>query len=151
MNPSILNNKDVWAGLLLIAIGAAALFIARDYTFGTALRMGPGFFPIVLGAMLILFGLYILATGLRSGVQIEGSWSLRALIILPLSLVLFGVLMEHGGFVPAMLVLIFGSATASTEFRFVEVLLFAIGLTALCVAVFVWGLGLPYPLLTGFG
>jgi len=50
-----------------------------------------------------------------------------------------------------MLVLIFGSATASTEFRFVEVLLFAIGLTALCVAVFVWGLGLPYPLLTGFG
>jgi len=151
MNPSILNNKDVWAGLLLIAIGAAALFIARDYTFGTALRMGPGFFPIVLGAMLILFGLYILATGLRSGAQIEGSWSLRALIILPLSLVLFGVLMEYGGFVPAMLVLIFGSATASTEFRFVEVLLFAIGLTALCVAVFVWGLGLPYPLLTGFG
>src|SRR5215467_8514810 len=150
MNPSILNNKDVWAGLLLIAIGAAALFIARDYTFGTALRMGPGFFPIVLGAMLILFGLYILATGLRSGVQIEGSWSLRALIILPLSLVLFGVLMEHGGFVPAMLVLIFGSATASTDFRFVEVLIFSIALTALAAAVFVFALGLPYPLLIGF-
>jgi len=150
MNPSILNNKDVWAGLLLIAIGAAALFIARDYTFGTALRMGPGFFPIVLGAMLILFGLYILATGLRSGMQIEGSWSLRALIILPLSLVLFGVLMEHGGFVPAMLVLIFGSATASTEFKFLEVLLFSIALTALAVAVFVFALGLPYPLLAGF-
>jgi hypothetical protein len=151
MHPSILNNRDVWAGLLLIAIGAAALFIARNYTFGTALRMGPGFFPIVLGGVLILFGLYILATGLRTGEAIEGSWSLRALIILPLSLVLFGVLMEHGGFVPAMLVLIFGSATASTEFRFVEALLFAIGLTALCVAVFVWGLGLPYPLLTGLG
>ena len=151
MHPSVLNNKYVWAGLLLIAIGAAAMFIARNYAFGTALRMGPGFFPIVLGGALILFGLYTLASGLRTGEQIGGSWSLRALIILPLALVLFGVLMEHGGFVPAMFVLIFASATATTEFKLVEVLVFAVGLTALCVVVFVWALGLPYPLLTGFG
>jgi uncharacterized membrane protein len=151
MHPSVLNNKDVWAGLLLIAIGAAAMFIARNYAFGTALRMGPGFFPIVLGGALILFGLYTLASGLRTGEQIGGSWSLRALINLPLALVLFGVLMEHGGFVPAMFVLIFASATATTEFKLVEVLVFAVGLTALCVAVFVWALGLPYPLLTGLG
>jgi putative tricarboxylic transport membrane protein len=151
MNPSILNNKDVWAGLLLIAIGAVAILIARNYTFGTALRMGPGFFPIVLGVLLILFGLYILASGLRSGEAIKGPWSPRALVILPLSLVLFGLLMERGGFVPAMLVLIFASATASTEFKFVEVLLFSLALTAVSVAVFVWGLGLPYPLITGLG
>ena len=151
MNPSSLNNKDVWAGLLLIAIGAVAILIARNYTFGTALRMGPGFFPIVLGALLILFGLYVLASGLRSGEAIKGSWSPRALVILPLSLVLFGLLMERGGFVPAMLVLIFASATASTEFKFVEVLLFSLALTAVSVAVFVWGLGLPYPLITGLG
>ena len=151
MNPSILNNKDVWAGLLLIAIGAVAILIARNYTFGTALRMGPGFFPIVLGALLILFGLYVLASGLRSGEAIKGPWSPRALVILPLSLVLFGLLMERGGFVPAMLVLIFASATASTEFKFVEVLLFSLALTAVSVAVFVWGLGLPYPLITGLG
>jgi putative tricarboxylic transport membrane protein len=150
MNLSILNNKDVWAGLMLIAIGAAAVLIARNYPFGTALRMGPGYFPIVLGGLLILFGVYMLASGLRQPQEIAGTWSLRALIILPLSLVLFGVLMERAGFVPAMLVLIFGSATASTEFRLVEALLFSIGLTALSVAVFVWALGLPYPLLVGF-
>jgi hypothetical protein len=148
---NIANNKDVWAGLLLIAIGSAAILIARNYAFGTALRMGPGFFPILLGALLILAGLYTLASGLRSGEAIKGSWSPRALVILPLSLVLFGVLMEHGGFVPAMLVLIFASATASTEFKFVEVLLFSVALTAASVAVFVWGLGLPYPLITGLG
>jgi uncharacterized membrane protein len=149
MNSSILNNKDVWAGLMLIGIGAAAVLIARNYPFGTALRMGPGYFPVILGGLLIVFGLAILAYGLRTREKIAGSWSLRALIILPLSLVLFGVLMEHAGFVPAMMVLIFGSATASTEFKFAEVLLFSIGLTALSVAVFVWGLGLPYPLITG--
>jgi hypothetical protein len=147
---NIANSKDVWAGLLLIAMGAAAILIARDYAFGTALRMGPGFFPIVLGGLLILSGLYTLASGLRSGEAIKRSWSPRALIVLPLSLVLFGVLMEHGGFVPAMLVLIFASATASTEFKLVEVLLFSLGLTAVSVAVFVWALGLPYPLFIGF-
>jgi hypothetical protein len=149
MKLALANNKDVWGGLMLIAIGAAAVLIARDYPFGTALRMGPGYFPVILGALLILFGLAILAGGLRRGEQIAGSWSLRALVVLPLSLILFGVLMQYGGFVPAMLVLIVGSATASSEFRLVEVLLFALGLTALSVAVFVWALGLPYPLIVG--
>ena len=149
MKLALANNKDVWAGLMLIAIGAAAIFVARNYPFGTALRMGPGFFPVVLGGLLIVFGLAVLAIGLPKGESMTGSWSLRALIILPLSLILFGLLMEYAGFVPAMLVLIFGSATASTEFRFLEVLLFAAGLTALSVAVFVWALGLPYPLIVG--
>jgi hypothetical protein len=150
MKADFLENRDFWAGLMLIAIGIGTMLIARNYTFGTALRMGPGYFPTVLGGLLVLFGLYIIATGLRHGEKLSGSWPLRAIIILPLSLVLFGLLIDRAGFVPAMLVLIFGSATASTEFRFVEVLLFSIGLTALAVAVFVWGLGLPYPLIADF-
>jgi putative tricarboxylic transport membrane protein len=149
MSLELRNSKDIWAGLMLIGIGGAAMLIARNYPFGTALRMGPGYFPIILGALLIVFGLAILAYALRSRERIAGSWSLRALIILPLSLILFGVLMEHAGFVPAMMVLIFGSATASTEFKFVEILLFSIGLTVLSVVVFVWALGLPYPLILG--
>jgi putative tricarboxylic transport membrane protein len=149
MKLALANNQDVWGGLMLIAIGAATVFIARDYPFGTALRMGPGYFPVALGALLILFGLAILAGGLRRGERVEGSWSPRALIVLPLSLFLFGVLMQYAGFVPAMLVLIVGSATASSEFRLVEVLLFALGLTTLSVVVFVWALGLPYPLIVG--
>src|SRR5262245_54023820 len=111
---TLLARKDVWAGLMLIAIGAGAMLVARNYPFGTALRMGPGYFPMLMGGLLILFGLGILASGLRAGEAIEGSWPLRALIILPLSLVLFGVLMERAGFIPALMVLIFGSATAST-------------------------------------
>jgi Tripartite tricarboxylate transporter TctB family len=111
--------------------------------------MGPGFFPVILGALLLLFGFAILVTGLRAMQPIEGRWSLRALIVLPLALVAFGALMGHGGFVPAMIVLIVGSALAG-EFKIFEVLVFSLGLTALCVAVFIWGLGLPYPLLAGF-
>ena len=145
-----LRNKDLWAGLMLVGIGAGSMFVARDYPFGTALRMGPGYFPVMLGGLLVVFGLFLLGAGLRSSERIESSWSLRALVMLPLSLVLFGVLMERAGFIPALIVLIFGSAIASTQFRFLEVLLFSIGLTAISVAVFVWALGLPYPLLVGF-
>jgi hypothetical protein len=144
------NNRDVWAGLFLIAIGAFAMVVARHYEFGNSLRMGPGYFPTVLGGVLVLFGLYILASGLRQPEKIVGSWSLRALVILTLSLVLFGALIDRAGFVPAMMVLVFGSATATTEFRFIEALLFSVFLTALGVVVFIWGLGLPYPLIADF-
>jgi hypothetical protein len=144
------NNKDFWAGVMMIVAGAAAVIMARDYAFGTALRMGPGYFPSVLGGVLVLFGLYLLAQGLRSNEKIEGGWSLRALIVLPLSLVLFGLLMDRAGFVPALMVLIVGSAAAGGEFKFGEALLLAVGLTAFAVALFIWGLGLPYPLLAGW-
>jgi hypothetical protein len=143
------DSKDFWSGVMLIAIGAVAVFIARDYPFGTALRMGAGFFPVVLGVVLMLFGLTFALRGLRDSARIEGNWSLRALIVLPLAFVAFGVLMEHAGFVPAMLALTVGSAAAGTEFRIGEVLALSVLLTALCVALFIWALGLPYPLIVG--
>jgi hypothetical protein len=143
------DSKDFWSGMMLIAIGAVAVFIARDYPFGTALRMGAGFFPVVLGGVLVLFGLYFLVRGLSDSARIEGTWSIRALVVLPLAFVAFGVLMEHAGFVPAMLALTLGSAAAGSEFRIGEVLALSVLLTALCVALFIFALGLPYPLIVG--
>jgi hypothetical protein len=150
MQIEIRNNRDFWAGVMLIVTGATAVIMARDYAFGTALRMGPGYFPSVLGGILVLFGLYLIAQGLRSNEQIVGNWSLRALIVLPLSLVVFGIMMEYAGFVPALMVLIVGSAAAGPEFKFVEALLLAAGLTAFAVVLFIYGLGLPYPLFAGW-
>ena len=42
------RNKDVWAGVMLITTGAVAIFMAHDYAMGTTLRMGPGYFPLIL-------------------------------------------------------------------------------------------------------
>jgi hypothetical protein len=150
MKLDILDNKDFWSGLMLIAIGGGAVLIARNYNFGSALRMGPGYFPVVLGSILAVFGLFFVTRAVRNAEKIEPGWSPRALIIIPLVLILFGLLMTHAGFVPALFVLIFGSAAASTEFKLGEVLLLSAGLTAFCVAVFIWGLGLPYPLLADY-
>lgn len=150
MKLEISNNRDFWSGVMFIVIGAAAMYISRDYKFGSALRMGPGFFPTVLGGILIVIGAYVLCLGLRSKEKIKGAWSIRPLIVLPLALVLFGLLMEHAGFIPALAVLIFVSALGGREFKFTEVLLVAALLIALSVAVFIWGLNLPYPLVKGF-
>ncbi len=144
------QNKDFWAGVMFMGTGAMAMFIARDYAFGSTLRMGPGYFPSMLGGVLILFGIAIMVKGLRQSEKIKGNWSVRALIVLPLSLAVFGILMEKAGFLPAMVALVFGSAAAGREFKWVEVLLCTIVLTVISVALFIWGLGLPYALMKGF-
>jgi len=150
MRIELRDNTGLWSGLLFIGTGAAAIVMAADFRLGSAVRMGPGYFPTALGGILILLGILVLAKGLTDPQPIRGRWSLRALVLLPLSLVLFGVLMEYAGFVPSLLVLIIGSAAAGEEFNVVEALLLAAILTAGAVGVFVWALGLPFPLLAGW-
>jgi hypothetical protein len=143
------NNRDFFAGLLYILIGTLGIIIARDYPFGSALRMGPGYFPTVLGGMMIAFGVAVLMMGVKNNEKMKPHWSFRALIVLPLATVVFGVMMEEAGFIPALLVLIPLSAAAGKEFKVVEITLLTIGITILSTLVFIKGLGLPYPLIKG--
>lgn len=130
--------------------GAIAVYIAIDYHLGSVLHMGPGFFPALLGAILVLFGLIVMGKGIIKGEKIQGHWSLRALILLPLSLVLFGVLMEHAGLIPALVTLILGSASAAKGLKVVEICLLTVVLVGLSLVLFIWGLDLPFPLIKGF-
>ena len=149
MNFDWRNNRDFFAGLAYIGTGAAGWYMALDYPFGSALRMGPGYFPIVLSWMMIAFGIAIMMMGVKNNIKIKGNWSIRALIVLPVATAVFGWLMEEAGFIPAMLVLIPLSAASGNEFRWTEILLLTVGLTVLCTGVFIYGLGLPYPLIKG--
>lgn len=151
MKPDIRNNKDFWPGVMFFGIGAGAILIARNYPFGSSYRMGPGSFPILLGGILIVFGIYIMARGLRKNEKMKGGWPIRAWAILPLSVVVFGILMESVGFIPALVALIFLSAASGKEFNFKEVLLLSILLVALSTIIFIWGLNLPYSLINRFG
>ena len=146
INPDLRNNKDFLAGLLFLALGVLTVFFARDYPMGLAARMGPGYFPTVLGGMLCLFGLYILIRGIRSGEPVQGTWGWRPLGLITLAIVVFGFTMEKLGLVPALILLFFVAALAGREFRFKEVLLLAVLMSTFAAAVFVYGLKLPYPL-----
>ena len=150
MKPGLWNNRDFLAGLLFVVLGGLAVALARDYPIGSTMRMGPGYFPMVLGGILSLFGVYVLLRGVRSGDKVKGEWGYRPLALIALSIVLFGFLLDRVGMVPAIVATLFAAAAAGREFRFKEVLLLAVVLTAFSVAVFSYGLKLPYPLLGGY-
>jgi putative tricarboxylic transport membrane protein len=143
------DNKRFLSGLMFLGIGAVAIYMAQNYPMGSALRMGPGYFPIVLGGIMGLFGIYEMILGMMKPDPVKGNWSLRALVILPVAAVIFGILMERAGFIPALIVLVFIASLAGDEFKFIEVALLAVGLTILSVGLFIYGLGLPYPLIHG--
>ncbi len=140
-------ERDFVAGLIYLAIAAAFLWFGQNYRMGTAARMGPGYFPIVLGWMLAGFGLISLVRSfLADGGPIGGiAW--RKLLIISVATVLFGFLIGKAGLIFALPSLVIISALASEQSRFdVKALLALAALTTFCILVFVKGLGVPMPI-----
>ncbi|MNC89410.1 Tripartite tricarboxylate transporter TctB family protein [compost metagenome] len=95
------------------------------------------------------FGVAVLLMGVKNNEKMKGTWSIRALIILPIATAIFGFMMDEAGFIPALAVLIPVAASAGKEFKWKEVLALTIALLLLSLGIFIWGLGLPYPLIKG--
>jgi hypothetical protein len=146
MKVALRNNMDFLAGLLMIVVGAAAFYMALDYPFGSALRMGPGYFPRVLAGIFMAFGVYVMIRGLRRGEKVQGVWGWKALALITVSLWVFGWLMDRIGMIPSLVVMFFLSALAGHEFKVKEVVILATVMIAFAWAVFIYGLGLPYRL-----
>ena len=141
------NARDLWTGLLYIFFGASAIIIARDYNMGTALRMGPAFFPTILGVVLAVIGaIAVIRSFLAPGTPI-GGFSFKGLVLVTLSVVVYGFLVRGAGLVVALPLLVIISAYASTRFRWRATLVMAAGLTIFCALVFVKGLGIPLPII----
>ncbi|MFG1345467.1 tripartite tricarboxylate transporter TctB family protein [Xanthobacter autotrophicus DSM 431] len=143
----IRNPKDVISGLLFIALGALFAWQTQDLPMGTAVRMGPGYFPLVLSGLLALLGLAVLVSGLRFPGEMPSGIAWRALLILTFSVVFFGFAVRPLGFLPALAISVFASALASTKFRLVTAFANTLVMTVFAWAVFIKGLGLPLPLL----
>lgn len=144
MRVELRNNKDFFAGLLFAVVGLIAVTIAlRDYSLGTNLNMGPGYFPALTGGVLTVFGLYIMVRGLIAGEKIAGVWGIRPLILLNLGVIAFGYLIDRFGMVPSLVVLFFISALGGKEFKFKEVLILTVIMTVASWALFIYGLGIP--------
>ena len=112
---------------------------------GTAGRMGPAYFPTMLGSLLILIGaIAVIRSFLHDG-EAVGKFYIKEIALVLTGVVLFGVLMRGAGLVPAIVVLLLASAYASQKFRWREALLLSAGLTAFAILVFVKLLGLPMP------
>lgn len=136
---------------MFTTLGVAAVVVARNYPMGTATRMGPAYFPTIVGAVLAVIGLIALVRSfLQPGEPIKG-FAVRPLVLVLGATVLFAMLVRSAGLVVAVIVLVMVSAFASAMFRWVPSLALAIGLAIFSVVVFVKALGLPIPALGWFG
>ena len=150
MSP-VRHPKDFWSGLLFAGIGAFALIYGSKYTLGTAARMGPGYFPRILGILMIVLGALLALRALRlRGDRVPG-WKWRPTLLVLGSVVLFGAIVKIVGMAIATIVLIVTASAASHEFRPKEALIAGGFLAALAVAVFVLGLNLQLPIWPGQG
>lgn len=149
---NIRNQKDFGAGLMYMLIGLFFTYVATFYPMGTPAKMGPGYFPFWLGIVMTVLGLFILIKSLSAKAAIEKippfNWKVIGLITG--SVVLYGLLLPTMGFIVAVFVLVFMSASASHEFHWKGTLVNATFLIVFTYSVFVLGLNLQFPLFPAF-
>jgi putative tricarboxylic transport membrane protein len=141
------SPKNVLAGLLFLLFAAVLAWQSGKLELGTAGRMGPGYFPLLLAQLLGLLGLGVLVGGLRhEGAQPpRGDW--LGLALVTTAIVAFGLVLQRFGFIAAVLVSSALCVAASRPFKPLASVPFILGLVAFCTVVFVWGLKMPVQLL----
>ncbi len=147
MNVRIRSPRDFFAGAIFLLFGLGAVVVGRDYPMGTALHMGSGYLPFVLGALLLMLGAVICIKSLvLAGDRIEAIGP-RPLLLVLLAIGAFAASVEPIGLVAATVLMTVIGAAASPESRWREVVVLTIALLGLSVGVFAYGLGLPFTLL----
>jgi len=142
----IKSPKDFWAGLMFIGIGLFFVIGARNYELGSAARMGPAYFPTMVGGLIAVIGGFLIFQSFVVGGGKVAAFPLRLLFFVTLALLLFGYLLHVVGLVLALVLLVVISAFAGHEFKLREALFLALVLIVLSILVFVKGLGQPFPL-----
>ena len=139
------STRDLLAGLIFVGFGLAFGVGSLNYELGTAFRMGPGYFPLLLSGLIVLLGGIILVQALiarKDAAPIEPvPWAGLGLVLR--ALVFFGATVRGLGIAPALFVTTFLSALASKHTGLLGAALIAAVMVALCMLIFVIGLGLP--------
>jgi hypothetical protein len=148
----IKNEKDFWSGVMFIVTGLFFALFAQKYDFGTAQRMGPAYFPTVLGALLVIIGIVVSIKGISRADEegkvekfyfVEMGWVLGAVVI-------FGLLLIPAGAMVAIFALVAISSVGSHEFHWKSTIVLAIAMAIVTYVVFIWGLGVTIPVWPAF-
>ena len=139
-----LDATDAIAGALFIAFGLFFGLQALNLELGTAFKMGPGYFPLLLSGILMLLGLAILASAVNKAGGAIGAYAWRGMMFILPAPVFFGLTVQGLGFVPAIFLTTIIAAMASFKMRLHWALLLAVVLTVFSTLVFSYGLGLPF-------
>lgn len=155
------NSQDFYSGLLFCIVGGAFAWGATSYEVGAAAQMGPGYFPLMLGLLLMALGAAITAKafgGASAGIQDIGPWAWRPLLCILLANVLFGVLLvglpsiglPAMGMWVAIVVMTVVASMARKGFSFKESVVQGVILAIGSYLIFVLGLNLQFPVWPAF-
>lgn len=148
----IRNHRDFWAGILFIVTGILFMFLSRQYQLGTAAKMGPGYFPTILGGIMAALGLLTLLPSIRAStpeVHIN-KIDLKMILLILVAVAVYALALPKLGFIVALFLLILISSIASHEFNLKTTLISAVVLLVFSYLVFVKGLELQFPFLPWF-
>ena len=148
----IRRPKDFYTGAMFLLFGGGAMALATEYQIGTAAKMGPGYFPFVLGAFLVGLGIIL---GIRSFLGTQGrkerpSFHLKPLALVLSSVVIFSLLLRPLGLLGSTVLLVLLSSMGSHEFRLKEALLNGVALVLIVLVVFVYFLEFQVPVWPAF-
>ncbi|MFT3719969.1 tripartite tricarboxylate transporter TctB family protein [Pseudorhodoferax sp.] len=158
---NIKSQKDFFSGLMFIVVGVGFAWGATTYTVGSGARMGPGYFPLLLGILLAIIGAVVTFKAMvietPTGDKI-GKWAWKPLFFIIAANLLFGVLLAGlpSLGVPAMglMVAIYGltfvASLAGDRFHALETFVLATVLAVGSYVAFVWGLNLQFPVWPSF-
>ncbi len=141
------ESKDLWSGVIFIVVGIIFVGFSRNYQMGTAMRMGPAYFPTVLGGLLAFIGLTLMVRALLQPGLSVGRLAYSKILLVTASNVLFALLLRRLGLIAALVLLVVMSAYASRRFRWPVALSLAVGLAVGSSIIFVWMLHLPIPII----
>jgi hypothetical protein len=144
-------NKDYYGGTLMFLLGAGAVYQGFNYRVGTLTHMGPGYFPLAVGAVMAAMGVLIVLSGARAapaaGDEVKArppEWRGWSCIIL--ASIAFIVLGHWGGLIPATFAVVFIAALGDRQNSLKSALLLALAMVAVCLVIFSWALRLQFPM-----
>jgi hypothetical protein len=144
-------NKDYYGGGLMFLLGAGAMYAGLGYKVGTLSQMGPGYFPVAVGALLALMGILIAlgaSRGVPDGDDKHQAPEWRGWVCITASLIAFIALGKYGGLLPATFAVVFIAALGDRQNTLKHAVLLALGMCAIAVVVFWWALHMQFPLFT---
>lgn len=149
----IKNHQDFWSGLMFIAAGTGFAVGSLNYSMGTSARPGPGYFPLILSVIMAILGCIVLFKSLTIETddgRPVGSFAWRPLIVVVVSIVVFGLALPRLGMFITIPLLLFMVSFAADKFSWKDWVGMTLVLTAGSWLVFIYGLNLTIPLKPAF-
>ncbi len=136
--------QDLIGGFLAVALGVFTLVISANYPMGSVLRMGPGFFPSIIASLIILLGLVLIRISFNSrSKQSNVPIRFRSVLMIGTGILLFALLLERAGLIPATFALVLVSSLAEPRWHVGRAALLVVALTVLAYIIFIVVLQIP--------